>query len=127
MMIVPAYASFFAFLFIILSARTIMARRSAKVALGTGRNKALERAVRAHANFAEYVPITLLLISFAEQRGTHHRVINLLCVLFLAGRALHAWGVSQEPENFTYRVTGMMLTFGTLAVSALSIGYSYIF
>lgn len=127
MIIVPAYAGVFGLLFIILSARTIMARRSAKVALGTGRNKALERAVRAHANFAEYVPITLLLISFAEQRGTHHLVINLLCVLFLAGRALHAWGVSQEPENFTYRVTGMMLTFGTLAVSALSIGYSYIF
>ena len=127
MIIVPAYAGVFGLLFIILSARTIMARRSAKVALGTGRNKALERAVRAHANFAEYVPLTLLLISFAEQRGTHHLVINLLCALFLAGRALHAWGVSQEPENFTYRVTGMMLTFGTLAVSALSIGYSYIF
>lgn len=127
MIIVPAYAGVFGLLFIILSVRTIMARRSAKVALGTGRNKALERAVRAHANFAEYVPLTLLLISFAEQRGTHHLVINLLCVLFLAGRALHAWGVSQEPENFTYRVTGMMLTFGTLAVSALSIGYSYIF
>ena len=127
MIIVPAYAGVFGLLFIILSARTIMARRSAKVAIGTGRNKQLERAVRVHANFAEYVPLTLLLISFAEQRGTHHLVINLLCVLFLAGRALHAWGVSQEPENFTYRVTGMMLTFGTLAVSALSIGYSYIF
>jgi uncharacterized protein len=103
MIIVPAYAGVFGLLFIILSARTIMARRS------------------------EYVPLTLLLISFAEQRGTHHLVINLLCAVFLIGRALHAWGVSQEPENFTYRVTGMMLTFGTLAVSALSIGYSYIF
>jgi uncharacterized membrane protein YecN with MAPEG domain len=126
MIIVPAYASLFALLFIILSARTIMARRFARVALGTGRNKALERTVRAHANFAEYVPFTLLLISFSEQRGTHYFMIHLLCVLFLTGRTLHAWGVSQEPENFRYRVTGMMLTFATLAVSALSIGYSYI-
>ena len=126
MIIVPAYAGVFGLLFIVLSARTIMARRSAKVAIGTGRNKQLERAVRVHANFAEYVPLTLLLISFAEQRGTHHLVINLLCAVFLIGRALHAWGVSQEHENFTYRVTGMMITFATIVVSSAAIGYSYL-
>ena len=36
MMIIPAYAAVFACLFLLLSIRTIRARRSAKVAIGTG-------------------------------------------------------------------------------------------
>ena len=126
MIIVPAYAAIFALLFILLSARTIMARRSAKVALGTGNDKRLERAARVHSNFAEYVPFTLLLISFAEQRGTNQLIINLICAMFLFGRMLHAWGVSQEQENFRYRVAGMMLTFATIGISAAAIIFSYV-
>ena len=126
MLIVPAYAVLFALLFIILSARTIRARRSAKVALGTGRNKELERAVRVHSNFAEYVPFTLLLISFAEQRGTQHIIVHVLCMAFLIGRLLHAWGVSQENENFRYRVTAMMMTFATIVMTSAFILSSYI-
>ena len=88
--------------------------------------KRLERAARVHSNFAEYVPFTLLLISFAEQRGTNQLIINLICAMFLFGRMLHAWGVSQEQENFRYRVAAMMLTFATIGISAAAIIFSYV-
>ena len=127
MMIVPAYSVLFAFVFLILSARTIRARRSAKIAIGTRGDKMLERTARVHANFCEYVPFALLLIAFAEMRGVHQIILHGLCLALLGGRVAHAWGVSKEVENFKFRVTGMMLTLITTGITALAIAYTYIF
>lgn len=126
MIIIPAYAAVFACLFLLLSIRTIRARRSANVAIGTGGDKMLERVSRVHANFAEYVPFTLLLIGFAEIRGVHYVVIHLLCVALLIGRLFHAWGVSKDRENFRFRVLAMIFTLNTIAASALAIALSYL-
>ena len=125
MIIVPAYAAIFAALFIFLSARTIRARRSAKVAIGSGGDKRLERASRVHANFAEYVPFGLLLIAFTEIRGMPSAIIHLLCLALLSGRLLHAWGVSKDTENFRFRIAGMMFTLNTIGAAALFILVSY--
>jgi hypothetical protein len=64
--IVPSYAAVLVFVYIALAVRMIRMRRSEKVAVGTGGNARLERAMRVHANFAEYVPLALLLITFLE-------------------------------------------------------------
>ena len=125
MTIVPAYAAIFAGLFLVLSIRTIRARRSAKVAIGTGGDKILERLSRVHANFAEYVPFTLLLIAFAEMRGIHPIIIHLLCITLGIGRSVHAWGVSNSSENFRFRVIGMGFTLNTIAAAALANAVSY--
>ncbi len=66
MLITPAYAAIFAFIFVALSVRTLRLRRQLRVAIGYGNEPKLERAARAHANFAEYVPISILLIYFLE-------------------------------------------------------------
>ena len=58
-----------ALIYIVSSARVIQARRSAKVAIGTRGNVHLERKMRVHANFAEYVPVALLLVTFIEMQG----------------------------------------------------------
>jgi len=125
MTIVPAYAAIFACLFLVLSIRTIRARRSAKVAIGTGGDKVLERLSRVHANFAEYVPFTLLLIAFAEMRGIHPIAIHLLCIALLIDRTFHAWGVSNNTENFRFRVIAMGFTLNTIAAAALANAVSY--
>jgi uncharacterized membrane protein YecN with MAPEG domain len=67
--IVPIYAAMLAFLYIALFARVIQARRSAKVAIGTRGDVHLERKMRVHANFAEYVPFALLLATFIESKA----------------------------------------------------------
>ena len=64
--IVPFYAAVLAFIYIALSVRVVQARRSAKVAIGTRGDPLLERKMRVHANFAEYVPFALLLATFVE-------------------------------------------------------------
>ncbi|MEH8130210.1 MAPEG family protein [Aeromonas veronii] len=56
MTILPVYAALLALLFVLLSIRTIRTRHSRKVALGHGDDPAMLRAMRVHANFAEYDP-----------------------------------------------------------------------
>jgi uncharacterized membrane protein YecN with MAPEG domain len=60
------YAGLLALWLVVLSLRVIQARRAARVSLGDGGNRALQRAIRGQANFAEYVPIALLLLLILE-------------------------------------------------------------
>ena len=101
--IVPAYAAIFAFIYLVLSVQVIRARRQAKTAIGTRGDVRLERKIRVHANFAEYVPFALLLLSFVEMQGGPAWLIHLICLAFLAGRAIHAYGVSQVQEDYSLR------------------------
>jgi uncharacterized membrane protein YecN with MAPEG domain len=121
MNVTPVYATLLGLLFIALSVRTIRLRRKHQVAVGDGNNSELRRAMRVHANFAEYVPLALLLIFFVELDGTPKWWVHALAIALVCGRLAHAWGVSQTKENFRYRVSGMVLTFGVIATAGLTI------
>ncbi|HQR87104.1 MAG: glutathione metabolism protein [Burkholderiales bacterium 35-55-47] len=118
MNIVPFYAALLALLFIYLSAQTIKVRRRVRVAVGDGGNSEMLRAMRVHANFAEYVPLTLVLLGMLELQASPAWVLHALGVLLLVARCSHAYGVSQSDENFRFRVLGMMGTFSTMGVAA---------
>ncbi len=119
MTITPIYAALLALMFVALSVRVIGARRSALVSLGDGGNRILLRRLRVHANFAEYVPLTLILMMLAEQQATPRAIIHGLGALLLTGRLVHAIGVSREPEKIWQRVTGMSLTFTALIAGSV--------
>ncbi|MEZ5901002.1 MAG: MAPEG family protein [Hyphomicrobiaceae bacterium] len=121
MPITAFYTALLAPLFLYLSVRVIGRRREAKVALGPGDDSILLRRMRVHANFAEYVPFTLLSMGLAEGVGVASLVIHIIGVVLVAGRYIHAYGVSQQPENFKLRVTGMTATFTAIALSAIMI------
>ena len=119
--IVPIYAAVLALIYIGLALRVIRTRQGARIAIGTGGNAGLARAIRVHGNFAEYVPLSLLLLAFLEMQGGQSRWIHVLCLALIAGRLLHAYGVSQERENFLFRTAGMIITFAVLASSSVSL------
>ena len=119
MTITALYASFLALLFVFLSFRVIGWRRLVKVEIGHGDDNQLLRRMRVHANFAEYVPFTLLLMAIAESMTAPRPLIHLVGLLLIAGRLMHAYGLSQTPHILRYRVWGMMLTFFALSISAL--------
>ena len=121
MNVTPIYATLLGLLFIALSVRTLRLRRRHRVAVGDGDNAELRRAMRVHANFAEYIPLALLLVFFVEMDSAPAVWVHALCLALLCGRLLHAWGVSQTRENFRYCVTGMALTFGVIAAAGFSI------
>ena len=113
------FASILALMFIKLSFNVIGFRRKNKVSLGAGGVDELERAIRAHGNFAEYVPLGLFLIGALELNGAPWVLVAVLGALLVAGRYFHAKGINEPPPNFTKRVRGMKLTFAALALSAI--------
>ena len=112
------YAGLLAPLFVLLSIRVIAVRRSGLVAVGDGGNRLLLRRMRVHANFAEYVPFALVLMGVAEATAAPAWLIHAMGLTLLAGRIVHAIGMSREPERFQFRATGMALTFTVLLVGA---------
>ena len=121
MIIISITAALLAFLFISLSLRVIKLRRSRRVAIGSGGDAGVERAMRVHANFAEYVPFALVLLILCAMRGLPDVLMAVLCAILFLGRAVHAYGVSQDKEDFRLRVSGMMATFGVIGTSALAL------
>lgn len=119
MLHVQIYVALFGLLYLVLSVRTLRLRRRLRIAVGDGGNPMMLRAMQAHANFAEYVPLTLVIIFMMERVGTFVWVQETLCFVLLGGRICHAWGISHEPEDYRFRVAGMMLTLGVLGVASV--------
>jgi uncharacterized membrane protein YecN with MAPEG domain len=118
--IVPLYASALGGLFIYLSLSTIKLRRKHRVATGDAGVQDLQKLIRAHSNFAEYTPLSLMLLFFVEVYGGYPKVVvHILCLTLCLGRSIHAYGVSQVKEVFKYREYGMAMTFITLSSACI--------
>lgn len=125
MPITPSYAALLAILFFALSIRAIRIRRGLQIAIGDAGNERMLRAMRVHANFAEYVPLTLLLIFMLEYQGGSALLIHGWCAVLLLGRISHAFGVSQHTENYQFRVAGMAMTFTAMVGASCSLLAAY--
>lgn len=120
MPITALYAGLLTPIFVLLSIRVIRQRRAARVGIGHGEDLALLRRMRVHANFAEYVPLALILMALLESMRASTYLLHGLGAALLAGRIIHAIGVSQVKERLALRVTGMALTFAVLLVAAFA-------
>lgn len=112
-------------IFIKLSFAVIGLRRKNKVGLGSGGHEDLERAIRTQGNFAEYVPIGIILIACLELNGAPWWLVAIPGIALIIGRLIHAKGMNTPPPDFSKRVLGMKFTFFTLiALAALNLGWS---
>lgn len=118
MSVTPVYAALLTIVFVALSARVIAIRRSSQISLGDGGNDQLLRRIRAQGNFAEYVPLTLLLMTLIEIQGHSDWTLHMIGASLFAGRLLHAYGVSMRLGKA--RIAGMALTFTALITGALA-------
>lgn len=116
----PIYAGVLGLLYFFLSGRVVGRRKSLQQALGDGGDKELLRRQRVHGNFAEYVPLVLILILMCELQGAPVLLVHALGLALTVGRMLHAYGVSQTKEPLIFRMTGMILTFAALTISAVT-------
>ncbi len=106
------YAGLCGLLMAWLALQTIKVRRANRVKLGDGGNFALQSAIRAQGNFAEYMPIVLILLFLLEYNGMYSLVIHAVGMAFLAGRWIHAQGLLKD--NLRYRMRGMDFTLAIL-------------
>jgi uncharacterized membrane protein YecN with MAPEG domain len=104
--------------FLVLSWRVIQ-RRGKGIYLGDGGDQALLRVIRGHANFAEYVPLALLMMGFLEVARFSIYVLHALGIVLLVGRLLHGYALSFTAHSSFGRFWGATLTFIVLAIEAL--------
>ena len=104
--------------FIRLAFVVIRLRTGNKVALGAGGVADLEGAIRAHGNFAEYVPLGLILLGLLEANNGHPVLVIVLGCTLSLGRILHATALSRA--DLKLRVKGMKLTITTLIAAAVA-------
>jgi uncharacterized membrane protein YecN with MAPEG domain len=122
--ITAIYAALLGLLFLLLSGMVSKHRLRAQVSLGDGDDARLGQAIRAQANFAEYVPIALILIALAEIFGASDVLMNGLGGGLLLGRVLHAWGMNQPRAIHVTRRIGMMLTWLPILLASVFLLYS---
>ena len=124
LIVTSIFASVLTVIYIRLAFNVINLRRKNKIPLGNGGFSDLEKAIRVHGNFSEYVPIALILMGCLELNGGPWWLVALFGITLTAGRVFHAIGVQQEPERFENRIRGMKFTFNTLiALIATNLGW----
>jgi len=125
--VVPAlsalYAALLGLLGVLLTVRVILGRVRTGVQAGDGGDAALAQAIRAHANFAEQVPLALLLIVLAEATGTPASVVHGLGVVLVLARLANAWGLSHSLGPTMPRQSGAGMTLLVVTVASLAITY----
>lgn len=125
-MITTLYAGLLALLYVGLSAYVIRGRYKYRTALGDGGNPALARRIRIHANFAEYVPLALLLLFLVDYSRTSPIIVHWLGIMLVLGRVLHVWGLCCSESTSFGRFAGMILTFLVLIVCAVILIWNFI-
>ena len=122
--ITAGYLAALALLYAVLGLQVSRLRRGNRVLFGDGDNIKLRSAIRAHANFAEYVPIIALMVAMLEMSGMSAIRVHLLMAALLLARLLHPLGMYVGPRDWRFqicRVGGITLTIMVLVAAALLI------
>ncbi|HEY1225351.1 MAG TPA: MAPEG family protein [Brevundimonas sp.] len=113
---------------VVLSFRTIFARRSLRVSFGDGGDAVLTSRSRAFGNASEYIPACLAILILMALSGFQPMWIHAVGGAMFLGRVLHAWGLAQAKQPSFGRMSGMILTQlaligGAGALIACALGY----
>jgi uncharacterized membrane protein YecN with MAPEG domain len=120
--ITAAYLGILGLLYVVLGLQVSRLRQGNQVLFGDGGNIKLRSAIRAHANFSEYVPITVLMVGLLEMSGMPALWVHLLMAALLVARLAHPLGMYVGPRSLQFqicRVGGILLTLLVLIVSAV--------
>ena len=122
-------AAILGLIYIALTFRVVQARGRNNASLGDGggiipagqeHTAPLLVAARSHANFAEYVPLGLILIGLVEADGTRKWFVFLLAALLVIGRVAHPLGMGRKIPN-PYRASGIALTASAILLASLTL------
>lgn len=112
------YGAMSALLNVALAANVSRVRAARKVFLGDGGDELVTRAVRAHANNAEYVPLAIVLLLILELSGGPSLMLHIIGGVLVTARVIHAAGMLSA-SLVKGRVLGILLTWATIAALAV--------
>ena len=108
--ITPLYAAILALLVVGLTLRVVHLRWKFKVGIGTGDERTLAKAIRAHGNAVETIPLALVLMMLVELGPVPATALHWAGAALVAGRFAHAFGLSRHAGTSFGRMVGMLLT-----------------
>lgn len=115
MLVTPLYAGLLAIWYFLLSIRVVQ-QRGHGVSLGDGGDQELLRRIRGHGNFAEYVPLILVMMALLELGKYSSLLLHALGLSLLLARVLHGVALSFTGSWKFGRFYGTLLTFVLLLV-----------
>lgn len=124
------YAGLLALLYVWLARNVIRLRYRHRVTLLDGGHDELSRAIRAHANFAEYVPFLLILLALLEINQAPAALLHLFGMGTVIARSMHAYSLSVhevKTQSRRFRFIGMVITFSLLIVMGGALVAAYIY
>lgn len=96
-----------------------------RVGFGDGGQQLLARAVRAHGNLSECLPVAILVIGTVEALGLNRGLVHAALLLFVATRLSHVYAMFDlAPPSRRYlfaRVFGAAGTWFVVAASAVAL------
>ena len=118
--ITALYAAILALLVVALAFPIIRLRFRYRVGLGDGGKEDLQRAVRAHGNAVEYIPLFLILLALLEANQGGTNLLHGLGIAFVLARLSHAWGIHGSAGTSPGRFIGTVTTFSVIIVLAVA-------
>ena len=108
--ITPIYGAILTLIYLVLIVRVIIERRTHKFAYGDNGSPRVHAKIRAAGNWAEVVPIALILMIMIEAQGVWCWGLHAAGALLVVGRLLHGYSMSFVPKQIKLRMVGMLLT-----------------
>jgi uncharacterized membrane protein YecN with MAPEG domain len=122
--ITATYTAVLALLYAALGLQVVRLRVRNLAGFGDGGSAELRSAIRAHAHFAEYVPIIALMAAMLESSGLSATRVHLLMGALLVARLLHPFGIYARSQTLRFRVCrvgGMLITSAVMVACAMLI------
>ena len=118
--ITAIYAGLIGLFYTYVSLHVSLARGASKISMGDGGQTDLNLRIRAHANFNEYAPITLILLALAEHQGAPALVLHGAGLTLLATRGANFYGLTSA-NGYKVRYWGALATYVLLLILSLAV------
>jgi uncharacterized membrane protein YecN with MAPEG domain len=122
--ITALYLAVLALLYTVLAIQVARLRQNNRASFGDNDSVQLRSAIRAHANFIEYVPIITLMVAMLEMAGASALRVHILMGALLVSRLFHPLGMYAKPNTLQFRigrVGGITITLALLVACAVMI------
>src|SRR4051812_28894833 len=113
------YAALLGLVLLALTLNVVRVRRARRVGIGHGEHEDLHRAIRAHGNFVEYVPMALILILSVELLAYRAWVVHALGVALVVGRLVHGYALARFAGQSAGRSFGIGLTWLVIFIASV--------
>ena len=117
--ITALYAGLNALIMLVLALNVVRGRWRAKAGIGDGGDTTLGRAIRAHGNNTEYVPILLLLLLGLEFGAWPAWLLHAFGIAVTAGRVTHGIGLNRSSGTSPGRAIGMLTAWIAMLIGAV--------